>query len=74
MLNGHRSQYDGTNSGQIRDNSRITINDARIDKKSWIGEPIPSPMDLPEPGIKLGSPALQVDSLTLSQDSLPLFS
>ena len=24
---------------------------------------MPSPVDLPDPGIKLGSPALQVDSL-----------
>ena len=27
------------------------------------GKPIPSPVDLPDPGIRLGSPALQVDSL-----------
>ena len=27
------------------------------------GEPIPSPADLPDPGIEPGSPALQVDSL-----------
>ena len=29
----------------------------------WSGQPIPSPGDLPDPGIKLGSPALQVGSL-----------
>ena len=29
----------------------------------WNGEPIPSPADLPDPGIKPGSPALQADSL-----------
>ena len=29
----------------------------------WSGYPIPSPADLPDPGIELGSPALQVDSL-----------
>ena len=28
------------------------------------GQPIPSPGDLPDPGIKQGSPALQVDSLS----------
>ena len=28
----------------------------------WGGEPIPSPGDRPNPGIELGSPALQVDS------------
>ena len=29
----------------------------------WSGEPIPSSGGLPDPGIELGSPALQVDSL-----------
>ena len=29
----------------------------------WNGDPIPSPGDRPNPGIKLGSPALQADSL-----------
>ena len=29
----------------------------------WNGLPFPSPGDLPEPGIELGSSALQVDSL-----------
>ena len=29
----------------------------------WSGQPIPSPGDLPDPGIKLGSPALQAGSL-----------
>ena len=29
----------------------------------WSGKPILSPADLPNPGIKLGSPALQADSL-----------
>ena len=28
----------------------------------WSGFPIPSPGDLPDPGIKPGSPALQADS------------
>ena len=28
----------------------------------WSGWPIPSPGDLPDPGIKPGSPALQADS------------
>ena len=28
----------------------------------WSGEPFPSPADLTNPGIKLGSPTLQVDS------------
>ena len=29
----------------------------------WSGLPFPSPGDLPNPGIELGSPTLQVDSL-----------
>ena len=29
----------------------------------WSGLPFPSPGDLPDPGIKCGSPALQADSL-----------
>ena len=28
----------------------------------WSGLPFPSPGDLPDPGIELGSPALQADS------------
>ena len=37
-------------------------------QERWSGYPIPSPADLPDPGIKLESPALQVDSLP---DKLP---
>ena len=33
--------------------------------------PFPSPGDLPDPGIKLGSPALQVDSLTSEPPGKP---
>ena len=33
----------------------------------WIGKPIPSPEDLPNSGIELGSPALQADSLPVEQ-------
>ena len=32
-------------------------------QESWSGLPFPSPEDLPNPGIKPGSPALQADSL-----------
>ena len=38
----------------------------------WSGEPIPSPGDLPEPGIKLGCHALQVDSLSTELSGKPL--
>ena len=33
----------------------------------WNGLPYPSPGDRPDPGIEPGSPALQADSLALSQ-------
>ena len=32
-------------------------------KEYWSGLPFPSPGDLPNPGIKPGSPAMQADSL-----------
>ena len=35
------------------------------------GLPFPSPGDLPDPGIKLGSPALQVDSLPTEASGKP---
>ena len=31
-------------------------------QENWSGLPFPAPRDLPDPGIELGSPALQVDS------------
>ena len=37
----------------------------------WSGKPRPSPADLPDPGIKLGSTALQVDSLPTELSGKP---
>ena len=37
----------------------------------WNGQPFPSPGDLPNPGIKLRSPALQVDSLPAEPQGKP---
>ena len=37
----------------------------------WSGLPFPSPGDLPNPGIKLGSPALQADALTSAPPGKP---
>ena len=34
-----------------------------LQAKYWSGLPFPSPGDLPDPGIKPGSPALQADAL-----------
>ena len=38
----------------------------------YSGLPLPSPGDLPNPGIKPESPALQVDSLLLTHQGSPL--
>jgi len=38
----------------------------------WSGLPLPSPGDLPHPGIKLTSSALQADSLLLRQQGGPV--
>ena len=40
--------------------------------KYWSGQPIPSPVDLPNPGIELGSSALQADSLPTELSGKPL--
>ena len=38
----------------------------------WSGEPVPSPADLPDPGIKPESPVLQVDSSTTELSGKPI--
>ena len=37
----------------------------------WGGQPIPSPLDLPNPGIEPGSPAFQADSLPTELSGKP---
>ena len=39
----------------------------------WSGLPFPSPGDLPDPGIKPRSPAVQADALTSEPPGKPLF-
>ena len=39
----------------------------------WSGLPFPSPGDLPDPGIKLRSPILQVDSLPSEPAGIPRY-
>ena len=39
----------------------------------WSGLPLPSPGDLPNPGIKPGSPALQADSLLTKLQGKPKY-
>ena len=51
----------------------FTIWTTREAQEYWSGWPIPSPGDLPDPGIEPGSPVLQADSLPTYQRS-PIFS
>ena len=46
----------------------FTFGATREAQEYWSGKPIPSPGDLPNPGIELGSPALQTDSLPGNYD------
>ena len=66
-------------SSQPRDQTQVS-RIARAFLTSWAtreaqeyrsGCPIPSPADLPDPGIKLGSPALQADSFPVLLSSHP---
>ena len=41
-------------------------------KEYWSGLPFPPPWDLPDPGIKPGSPALQVGSLPTELQGKPI--
>ena len=38
----------------------------------WSGLPVPSPGDLPDPGIEPGSPALQADTLPSEPPGKPI--
>ena len=39
----------------------------------WSGLPFPSPGELPNPGIKAGSPAWQADSLLTEPQGIPMY-
>ena len=53
----------GSNSGLLHCRWIIYQLNHREAKEYWIGYPISSPVDLPDPGIEPGSPVLQADSL-----------
>ena len=62
-------------SSQPRDGTQVSLNAdgfftgwaIREAQEYWSGYPIPSPADLPDPGIEPGFPALQADSLPTEQ-------
>ena len=66
-------------SSQPRDQTQVSCIAGRFftswsireTQKQWNKYPIPSPVDLPDPGIKLGSSALQADSLQAEQPGKP---
>ena len=61
---------DGTQVSHIagRFITRLATREAQ---EYWSGYPIPSPADLPDPGIEPGSPAVQVDSLPTELSGKP---
>jgi len=46
---------------------------AFLRQEYWIGLPVPSPGDLPDPGIKPRSPRLQTDSLPSEPPGKPKY-
>ena len=67
-------------SSQPRDQTQVshiaggsfTVSATREAQEHWSGWPLPSPGDLPDPGIEPGSPALQADSLAAELAGGPL--
>ena len=49
----------------------FTTRATREAQEYWTGQPIPSPGDLPDPGIEPGSPALEADALTSEPPGKP---
>ena len=68
-------------SSQPRDRTQVSFIAGRFftswatreAQEYWSGYPIPSSVDLPDPGIEPGSPALQVDSLPRCKSSEIVF-
>ena len=66
-------------SSQPRDQTQVscitgrffTVWATREAQEYWSGQPIPSSRELPDPGMELGSPALQVDSLPAESPGKP---
>ena len=61
----------GSNPGLLHSRKILYHLSHKGSQECWNGEPIPSPGDLPNPGIKPGSPALQVDSLSAEPQGWP---
>ena len=62
----------GLNSGLPIAGGFFTSWATRETQEYWSGQPIPSPVDLPDPGIEPGSPALQADSLPTELSGKPM--
>ena len=70
-LDGRASESRPVTSDSLRPHGRHR-NTAFSRPEHWSGQPIPSPGDRPDSGIKLGSPALQADSLPAKLPAKPL--
>ena len=69
---GPSQPEEGTQISRIAGGS-FTIWTTRETQEYWSGQPIPSPGDLPKPGIKTGSNTLQADSLPAELQGSPIF-
>ena len=67
---GSSQPRDRTHSSRIA-HRFFTIWAPREAQEYWSGQPVPSPVDLPDPGIELGPPALQADSLPAEPPGTP---
>ena len=61
----------GSNPGLLHCRQILYQLTTREAQEYWSGQPIPPPLDLPKPGLKPGSPALQVDSLPTELSGKP---
>ena len=64
-------QTQGLNPGLLHCRWFFAIWATREAQEYWSGQPIPSSRELPDPGMELGSPALQVDSLPAESPGKP---
>ena len=66
----HSAVSDSATSWIVAHQAPLSMGFSR--QEYWSELPFPSPGDLPDPGIKLGSPALQVDSLPSESPGKPI--
>ena len=68
VTQSYRTLFDATD--YIAHQAPLCVEFSR--QEYWSGLPLPSPEDVPDPGIKPGSPALQADSLSFEPPEKPV--